>query len=238
MNSKDTRIAPEFFQSTIIANGIRLLAGVLFLAFFDSSTALCQGTPRSISMWSDVTTDGDQNGDPSNDYTPDTAYVVGIGCTETDYSNSPEYDYWVETTVSGPGGSSETLYSWPDPYCSRADVYLPLQAEEGTYNVDSEHYKASVYGGPEQYLGCTHEAAAAAKMEVYYGYRSSYPNPFSGGTICVYQKCAVADCGATTLEEWVGAGQPCPAGVMHVYRKFILCWHGEHYHFPTFNPCP
>jgi hypothetical protein len=79
MNSKDTRIAPEFFQSTIIANGIRLLAGVLFLAFFDSSTALCQGTPRSISMWSDVTTDGDQNGDPSNDYTPDTAYVVGIG---------------------------------------------------------------------------------------------------------------------------------------------------------------
>ncbi len=222
---------------TILAN-ILLLICLLFSNPFESGPAYAMlPPPGSYSMWSDVVDSGNSNSGPENDYAPSTVDIVGTGCTESSYAY-PDYDYYVRTTVTRPDGSSETGVSFRDPICTRVDVYLPSSFVDGTYTVDTLHYSIDNFYGSEAYLGCTHTFAIGRSITVYYGYQYSYPNPYSGGTICVYRKCDVADCGAGTLQEWMGPGQPCPAGVKHDFWKFIFCWNAGHYHFPTFNPCP
>lgn len=249
MSSKHTRIALQFHLRTISVISIRLLVGIVFVMFFDVSRAFCQGSPRSISMWSDVTAEGGEPGQ-FDDYYPSTPYVVGIGCTETDYSYPSEYYYWVETTVRGPDGSSATVSSWPDPYCSRADVYLQLLGAVGTYNVDSEHYKIA-YGGVEAYLGCTHtfvETEGAADHYYYFG--SSYLYQGYGRTrkACIMPNCPsnagkVCYKGAAGLHS-TEVNEQCPTGILSVRQKvkrlwfFTVCVEITHYDFYGPFTCP
>src|SRR5262245_18056683 len=65
--------------------------------------------PGSADSWSDVVDSG-QDTDPSNDYALNPLYVIGIGSSEADYVYTG-YDYYVETTVTAPDGSSASLES-------------------------------------------------------------------------------------------------------------------------------
>lgn len=185
--------------------------------------AICPSTALGQTNYSDIWGNGD--------------YIYGCGLTE-DYYNSNNHTFGVSTILQSPNGrDASNGAGYSSPY-ARADVYLTFEESDlGDYLIDSQHDYFCPMVSEYYFAGSTGGAAAAQVYEVYYGFRSSTPNPYSGGTICTYQKCEVSPCGATYGQDWVGSGESCPAGYVDKFRKFIICWPRDHHHL-GFNPCP
>lgn len=168
----------------------------------------------------------------------DETYIYGCGVTE-DYYNSWGHTFNAITTITSPQGRTSTQDSGYNTPYGRADVVLEFQDNDsGTYLVNTEHYYYCPVVFETYYAGASTASMTGSVHEVYYGFRYSVPNPYSNGTICNYQKCDVAPCGSVVGQDWVPQGQSCPAGYKDTFRKIVFCFHRDHVHLPTFNPCP
>lgn len=185
--------------------------------------ASCPSSALGQTTYSDIWSDGSD--------------IYGCGLTE-DYYNSYNHTFAVATTIQSPNGrSSTTGAGYNTPY-ARADVSLGFdESDLGDYFLNSEHNYYCPIVSEYYFAGTTGAAAAASVYEVWYGFRYSVPNPYSGGTGCFYQKCEPSPCGGIEGQDWVPQGQSCPAGYKDTFRKFIICFHTEHVHLPTLRGC-
>lgn len=119
-----------------------LLGMLMFLVLF--STSPCYGQMGSSAIYSDTWLD--TSGASSNTVyeegaTVPGAYVVGWGVTQ-DYNNIYNHSYWVQTTLSGPGGRTASVTSATSSSYTRAEVRLPFtfnSSETGSYSTSSTH---------------------------------------------------------------------------------------------------
>jgi hypothetical protein len=93
----------------ILLFSLCLLVALVLLSLFAESPVSASPEPGAVSMCTDISFTGDSDEyDSSN---PTAGRVIGVGCTEFNYTEEGYDDVWTTTTITGPDGSSQTFTS-------------------------------------------------------------------------------------------------------------------------------